>query len=362
MPLLFDPLTLRGTTFANRIWLAPMCQYSAVDGVPNDWHLVHLGALASGGFGLVITEATAVVPEGRISARDTGLWNDEQVTAWRRVTDFAHARGTLAGVQLAHAGRKASTYPLFATTGEQHGRGSVPVTDGGWQTVAPSALAYPGLAAPVALTAAQIADVPRAFAAAAERALAAGFDVVELHAAHGYLLHEFLSPLSNRRTDEYGGSLENRARLLVEVTDAVRAVWPDDRPLFVRVSATDWADGGLTVDEVTQVAKELAAHGVDLVDVSTGGNVPADIPVGPGYQVPAARAVRAGSGLPVTAVGLITDPRQAEQVLVDGSADAVLVARAALRDPHWPLLAAHELGVDNDRAGWQPQYLRATWR
>ncbi|PVU82522.1 oxidoreductase [Cellulomonas sp. WB94] len=362
MPLLFDPLTLRGTTFANRIWLAPMCQYSAVDGVPNDWHLVHLGARASGGFGLVIAEATAVVPEGRISARDTGLWNDEQVAAWRRVTDFVHDRGTLAGVQLAHAGRKASTYPLFAMAGEQRRRGSVPVADGGWQTVGPSALAYPGLAAPVALSAAQIADVPRAFAAAARRALAAGFDVVELHAAHGYLLHEFLSPLSNTRTDEYGGSLENRSRLLVEVTDAVRAVWPDDRPLFVRVSATDWAEGGLTLDDVTQVTKELAAHRVDLVDVSTGGNAPADVPVGPGYQVPAARAVRAGSGLPVAAVGLITDARQAEQVLVDGAADAVLVARAALRDPHWPLRAAHELGVDTDQAGWQPQYLRGTWR
>jgi 2,4-dienoyl-CoA reductase-like NADH-dependent reductase (Old Yellow Enzyme family) len=315
VPRLFDPLTLRGTTFANRIWLAPMCQYSAADGVPNDWHLVHLGARASGGFGLVIAEATAVVPEGRISSRDTGLWNDEQVTAWRRVTDFVHARGTLVGVQLAHAGRKASTYPPFAVAPDgQAGHGSVPVADGGWTTVGPSAL------------------------------------------------HEFLSPLSNTRTDEYGGSLENRARLLVEVTDAVRAVWPADRPLFVRVSATDWAEGGLRVEEVTQVAKELGAHGVDLVDVSTGGNVPAQIPVGPGYQVPAARAVRVGSGLPVTAVGLITDARQAEQLLVDGAADAVLVARAALRDPHWALRAAHELGVEDDRAGWQPQYVRGTWR
>ena len=363
MPLLFDPLTLRGTTFANRIWLAPMCQYSAVDGVPNDWHLVHLGARASGGFGLVIAEASAVAPEGRISPQDTGLWNDAQVTAWRRVTDFVHARGSLAGVQLAHAGRKASTYSPFAVGPDrQPGHGSVPVADGGWPTVGPSALAFPGLAAPVALSAAQIADLPGAFAAAARRALAAGFDVIELHAAHGYLLHEFLSPLSNVRTDLYGGSLENRARLLVEVTDAVRAVWPDDRPLFVRVSATDWAEGGLTVEEVTHVAKELAAHGVDLVDVSTGGNVPAEIPLGPGYQVPAARAVRAGSGLPVTAVGLITDARQAEQLLVDGAADAVLVARAALRDPHWALRAAHELAVEVDRAGWQPQYLRGTWR
>jgi 2,4-dienoyl-CoA reductase-like NADH-dependent reductase (Old Yellow Enzyme family) len=363
VPRLFDPLTLRGTTFANRIWLAPMCQYSATDGVPNDWHLVHLGARASGGFGLVIAEATAVVPEGRISSRDTGLWNDEQVSAWRRVTDFVHARGALLGVQLAHAGRKASTYPPFAVAPDGQARhGSVPMSDGGWPTVGPSALAFPGLAAPAALSAAQLADLPGAFAAAARRALAAGFDVVELHAGHGYLLHEFLSPLSNTRTDEYGGSLENRARLLVEVADAVRAVWPDDRPLFVRVSATDWAEGGLTVEEVTEVAKELGAHGVDLVDVSTGGNVPAEVPVGPGYQVPAARAVRVGSGLPVTAVGLITDARQAEQLLVDGAADAVLVARAALRNPHWPLLAAHELGVENDRAGWPPQYVRGAWR
>jgi len=363
VPLLFEPLTLRGTTFANRIWLAPMCQYSAVDGVPNDWHLVHLGARASGGFGLVVAEATAVVPEGRISPQDTGLWNDEQVAAWRRITDFVHDRGTLAGVQLAHAGRKASTYSPFAVApAGRHLSGSVPVADGGWVTVGPSALAFPGLDEPVALSTDEIADVPRAFAAAARRALAAGFDVVELHAAHGYLLHQFLSPLSNTRSDEYGGPLENRARLLVEVTDAVRAVWPDDRPLFVRVSATDWAEGGLTLDDVTQVAKELAAHGVDLVDVSTGGNVPAVIPVGPGYQVPAARAVRVGSGLPVAAVGLLTDARQAEQVLVDGAADAVLVARAALRDPHWPLRAAHELGVEDDRAGWQPQYLRGTWR
>jgi 2,4-dienoyl-CoA reductase-like NADH-dependent reductase (Old Yellow Enzyme family) len=362
MTTLFDPLTLRGTTFANRAWLAPMCQYSAVDGVPNDWHLVHLGARASGGFGLVLSEATAVVPEGRISPEDVGLWNGAQVTAWRRVTDFVHARGTLIGVQLAHAGRKASTYAPFATgPGGDRLHGTVPELDGGWPTVGPSALAFPGYTAPAALSVDQIAELPRAFAAAARRAVEAGFDVVEIHAAHGYLLHQFLSPLSNVRTDEYGGSLENRSRLLVEVVDAVRAAWPDDRPLFVRVSATDWTVGGLTVDDVTQVAKELGAHGVDLIDVSSGGNAPADIPVGPGYQVPAARAVRAGSGLPVTAVGLITDAHQAEQVLVDGAADAVLVARVALRDPHWPLRAAHELGVA-DRVRWQPQYERGAWQ
>ena len=355
MTLLFSPLTLRGTTFPNRAWLAPMCQYSAVDGSPNDWHLVHLGSRAAGGFGLLIAEATAVVPEGRISPEDTGLWHDLHIAEWRRITDFVHERGTLIGVQLAHAGRKAATFAPFAA-----GRGSVPVDQGGWTTVGPSATAFPGLEVPHALTLDEIAGIPRAFAAAARRADDAGFDVVELHAAHGYLLHQFLSPLSNERDDEYGGSLENRARLLVETADAVRAAWPDHKPLFVRLSATDWVQGGLTVDEVAQVAKELGGHGVDLVDVSTGGNAPADIPVGPGYQVPAAREVRATSALPVAAVGLLTDPAQAEAVLADGSADAILLGREGLRDPFWPLRAAHELGVA-DAAAWQPQYLRATW-
>lgn len=373
MTHLFSPLTLRGTTFANRVWLAPMCQYSATDGHPDDWHLVHLGSFASGGFGLLLAEATAVVPEGRISPRDVGLWDDAHVDSWRRITDFVHARGARIGVQLAHAGRKASTYPPFGTD-EQ---GTIPVDEGGWTTVGPSAVAFPGLTAPVALDEAGLAAVPAQFAAAARRALAAGFDVVEVHAAHGYLLHEFLSPLSNQREDEYGGSLENRARLLVETVDAVRAVWPDDKPLLVRVSATDWVDGGLTAGEVALVAKELAGHGVDLVDVSSGGNALAEIPVGPGYQVPAARAVRETSGLPVGAVGLVTDARQAEQTLVDGAADVVLLGRAALRDPFWPLRAAHELRVPTQAlpvaegavapgpqqvTGWQPQHVRGAWR
>ena len=352
---LFEPLTLRGTTFANRVWLAPMCQYSAVDGVVNDWHLVHLGARAVGGFGLLLTEAAAVVPEGRITPQDAGIWTDEQAVAWGRIVDFVHARGALIGIQLAHAGRKASTYRPWGSR-----RGTIAADDGGWATVAPSPIAFPGYAAPVALTAAQVAEIPGAFAAAALRAEAAGFDVVEIHAAHGYLLHEFLSPLSNERSDEYGGALENRARLLVEVVDAVRAVWPQDKPVLVRFSATDWTDGGLTVDEVTQVAKELAGHGVDLVDVSTGGNVPATIPLGPGYQVPAARAVRAGSGLPVSAVGLITTATQAEQVLADDAADVVMIARAGLRDPMWPLRAAAELAAASE-VEWQPQYQRGTW-
>ena len=369
-PHLFEPLTLRGATFANRIWLAPMCQYSAVDGVPGDWHLVHLGSLAAGGFGLMLAEATAVVPEGRITPQDVGLWNDVQVDAWRRVTDFVHERGTPIGVQLAHAGRKAATYRPWSPT-----QGSVPVEDGGWVPVAPSAVPFPGLATPAALTREQIAAVPTSFAEAATRALRAGFDVVEIHGAHGYLLHQFLSPLSNLRTDEYGGPLAHRARLLLEVVDAVRAVWPDDRPLLARISATDWTDGGLTVEESTLVAAELAAHGVDLVDVSTGGNVPAPIAFGPGYQVPAARTVRAGAGVPVSAVGLITSAEQAEQILADGDADVVMVGRIALRDPRWPLRAAHELGLPAVpvsaapvsaapavAAPWQPQYLRGAWR
>jgi len=353
MSLLFEPLTLRGTQFPNRAWVAPMCQYSALDGVVGDWHLAHLGALATGGFGLVVAEATAVVPDGRISPRDTGLWDDSHAAPWRRITDFAHERGTLLGVQLAHAGRKASTFWPWADRA-----GSVPEGDGGWATSGPSAVPFPGLAMPAVMTRDEIEAVPGQFAAATRRALAAGFDVIEVHAAHGYLLHEFLSPLSNTRADEYGGSLENRMRLPLEVAAAVRAEWPDERPLFARISATDWSDGGLTLEDSARLAKELAAVGVDLVDVSTGGNVPAEIPVGPGYQVPAARFVREGSGVPVSTVGLITSPQQAEQVLVDGAADAVMLGRAALREPRWALRAAHELGVA-DRVRWQPQFSRA---
>lgn len=366
---LFEPLTLRGLTLRNRVWLAPMCQYSATDGLPGDWHLVHLGARASGGFGLVIAEATAVVPEGRITPQDTGLWSDEHTSAWARVVGVVHARGAAAGIQLAHAGRKASTYRPWSPV-----QGSVPVSEGGWPTVAPSDVAFDGYDAPAALGVTELAGVVQAFADAAVRADRAGFDVVEVHAAHGYLLHQFLSPLSNLRDDEYGGSLENRSRLLAEVVAAVRGVWPDEKPLMLRVSATDWVDGGLTLDDVTKVVDAVRPLGVDLVDVSSGGNVAASIPVGPGYQVPHARAIRSGTGLPVAAVGLITSPAQAEQVLVDGAADAVLLGREGLRDPMWPLRAAHELGVpvaglDEDApadpspaAPWQPQYLRATWR
>jgi 2,4-dienoyl-CoA reductase-like NADH-dependent reductase (Old Yellow Enzyme family) len=351
---LFRPITLRELTVRNRVWVAPMCQYSAVDGVPDDWHLVHLGSFARGGAGLVLTEATAVLPEGRISPADTGLWNDEQQRAWSRIVDFLHARGAAAGMQLAHAGRKGSAQAPWV------GRGGVDDEDGGWTPVGPSASAYPGLRAPRPLDAAGLAAVVTAFGDTAERALAAGFDLLEVHAAHGYLLHEFLSPLSNERTDEYGGSFENRVRLLLEVVREVRRRVPAGLPLLVRLSATDWVDGGWDVDDSVRLAGLLAAEGVDLVDVSSGGNAPARIPLEPGYQVPFARRIREGSGLPTGAVGLITEPKQAEEVLAGGSADVVLLARALLRDPHWPLRAAHELGVPvGDGVDWPEQYLRA---
>ncbi|MFY0406561.1 NADH:flavin oxidoreductase/NADH oxidase [Solicola sp. PLA-1-18] len=358
VPLLFQPLTLRGLTLQNRVWLAPMCQYSVTerDGVPNDWHLVNLGARAVGGFGLLLTEASAVVPEGRISPEDAGIWNDEQVAAWRRITDFSHGQGVPIGVQLAHAGRKASTYAPW------RGEDSVPESEGGWETVGPSATAFTGYTTPTELGLDEIAGVVRAFADSARRADEAGFDVVELHAAHGYLFHQFLSPLSNRRTDAYGGSFENRTRLLLETAEAVRAVWPDHKPLFVRLSATDWRDDGWTVEETARVVKALGEVGVDLADISSGGAVAeADIVVGPGYQVPFAREVRESSGVAVAAVGQITDPQQAEQVLADGSADAVFLGRVALREPAWPQRAAHELGVDRHDAGYPDQYARGAW-
>ena len=351
---LFTPLRLRDTTFRNRIWVAPMCQYSAVDGLPNDWHLVHLGSFARGSAGLVLTEATAVSPEGRISPADTGIWNDEQQVAWSRIVDFVHGRGAQAGIQLAHAGRKASSLPPFA------GRGPVSDEDGGWDPVAPSPVVFPHLREPLELTADGIAAVVDDFARAAERALAAGFDVLEIHAAHGYLLHQFLSPLSNERTDEHGGSFENRARLLRRVVAAVRAVAPRATPLLVRISATDWVEGGWSADDSVRLAGLLRDDGVDLIDVSSGGNAPADIPVGPSYQVEFSRRIRAEAGIPTGAVGLITEPKQAEEIVNDGSADVVLLARALLRDPHWALRAAHELGVPvGDGVEWPQQYLRA---
>jgi len=358
-PLLLEPLALRGATARNRVWLAPMCQYRATDGIADDWHLVHLGARAHGGFGLLVTEATAVVPEGRITAQDVGLWSDAHVSAWTRVLAPVHDAGALAAVQLAHAGRKASTFRPWAA-----GRGTVPVGEGGWPTLGPSPVAFEGYRAPQEMTTDQIGDVIAQFAEAAGRAHRAGFDAVEVHAAHGYLLHQFLSPLSNHRTDGYGGPLEARARLLREVVAAVRAAWPDDKPVLVRLSATDWVPGGLEVDDVAAVAASLAPLGADLVDVSSGGNVPAAFATVPGYQVPFARRVREVTGLPVSAVGMITTGAQAEQVLLEGAADAVMLGRSALRDPMWPLRAAHELGVAASTEGgapWPAPYLRGTW-
>jgi 2,4-dienoyl-CoA reductase-like NADH-dependent reductase (Old Yellow Enzyme family) len=356
---LFTPLTLRGLTFRNRIWVAPMCQYSIEkrDGVPGDWHLVHLGALATGGAGLVIAEASAVSPEGRISPADTGIWNDEQAAAWRPIVTFIHSQGAHAGIQLAHAGRKGSTWPAWG----HDGHGTVPAADGGWQTVSASALPFADYEPPVALDVNGIRAVIADFAAAAVRAVAAGFDLVEVHAAHGYLLHQFLSPLSNQRDDSYGGSLENRARLLLEVVSAIRDAVGERVPVFVRFSATDYAPGGWDENQTVTVARWAGERGADLFDISSGGNVAGvTIPLGPGYQVPLAEFVKTRTGHPVSAVGLITTPAQAEAIVASGQADAVLLGRELLRDPHFPLRAAHELGVSLDY--WPPQYLRAQWR
>lgn len=357
--LLFEPMTLRGVTARNRIWLAAMCQYSVIaqDGIPTDWHLVHLGARATGGFGLIISEATAVVPEGRISPEDTGIWSDNQIAPWHRITEFVKGQGAVIGMQLAHAGRKASTYGVFTD-----GTGAIAAADGGWQVVGPSAEAFEGLLEPRQMSVEEIAHVVAAFASAAIRADKAGFDLVEVHAAHGYLLHQFLSPLSNKRSDEYGGSFANRTRIVFEVVDAIRRVWPEDKPVFVRFSASDWVDGGWTVDETAELSKRLMDHGVDLVDVSSGGlDASQEIAVGPGYQVPFAHQIRA-AGVPTAAVGLITDAKQAESILAEGSADAVLLARAALRESGWPQRAAFELGVPWREVPYPPQYTRGAWR
>nr|WP_229797707.1 NADH:flavin oxidoreductase/NADH oxidase [Planomonospora parontospora] len=344
--------------------MAPMCQYSAATdgpetGVPHDWHLSHLAARAVGGAGLILTEATAVSPEGRISPADLGLWNGRQEEAFTRITRLLKEHGTVPGIQLAHAGRKAST--------DRPWLGGAPVgeADGGWRPVAPSPLPFaPGHPVPHELTADEIQRVVGDFARAAERALRAGFQVAEVHGAHGYLIGEFLSPHSNHRTDGYGGSFDGRVRLALEVVDAVRAVWPEDLPVFFRVSATDWLTEnpedereGWTADDTVRLAKELLARGVDLLDTSTGGNAPgARIPAGPGYQVPFAARVRAETDLPVAAVGEITEPHQAEEIVASGQADAVLLGRELLRNPYWPNLAARELGA---QPRWPDQYHRA---
>lgn len=346
MTALFEPYTLRDVTIPNRVWMPPMCQYSAAPegpaaGAPTDWHFAHYAARATGGTGLIVVEATAVSPEGRISPYDLGIWNDTQVEAFRRITSFLREQGTVPAVQLAHAGRKASTDRPWK------GGGPVGPDAHGWDSVAPSPIAFDDKhPAPAELSVDAIKDVVEQFAAAARRALAAGFEIAEIHGAHGYLINEFLSPHSNHRTDAYGGSYENRTRFALEVVDAVREVWPDDKPLFFRISATDWLDeGGWTPDDTVRFASELRAHGVDLLDVSTGGNASGvRIPTGPGYQVPFAARVKNETDLAVAAVGLITDAEQAEKILANGEADAVLLGRELLRNPSWARHAARELG------------------
>jgi 2,4-dienoyl-CoA reductase-like NADH-dependent reductase (Old Yellow Enzyme family) len=359
---LFAPLTLRGVTLPNRIAVSPMCEYSSEDGFASDWHFVHLGSRAVGGAGLVFTEASAVTPEGRISPQDLGIWSDLHIPPLKRITDFLHAQGSYAGMQLAHAGRKSS----MARPWEPPRR--VPPSEGGWDyRPAPSAIAFSEeYGKPTELSHEGITAIKRAFAAAARRALAAGFDVIEIHAAHGYLLHEFLSPLSNQRTDEYGGSFENRVRLVLEVVKSVRDVWPNEQPLFVRISATDWLEftagakgieAGWTVDQSVALATLLRECGVDLVDVSSGGNV-ADIkiPVGPGYQTGFAARIRREAGIATGSVGMITQPAQADTIIRTQQADLVLLAREMLRDPYWPMRAARELKYP---APWPVQYTRA---
>src|SRR3979490_510756 len=353
MTHLFDPLAIRDITFANRVFVSPMCQYSSTDGYASDWHFVHLGSRAVGGAGLVLTEATAVLPEGRISPQDLGIWMDEHIEPLARILAFIHEQGSVAGIQLAHAGRKASTYAPWA------GHGTVPESKGGWNNVvAPSALAFTnGYPMPRALSIDGIKNIVSAFAGAARRACEAGLRVIEIHAAHGYLIQEFLSPLSNQRTDAYGGSFENRTRILREVVAAVRGSWPEGAPLFVRISATDWVEGGWDIQQSVELARQLRELGVDLIDCSSGGNVPhAEIPVGPGYQTPFAKQIRRAANILTAAGGMITSPVQAEHIMVTGQADAVMIARELLRDPYWPLRAAREL---EQPISWPIQYLRA---
>jgi 2,4-dienoyl-CoA reductase-like NADH-dependent reductase (Old Yellow Enzyme family) len=350
--LLFTPLQLRGVTLKNRIAVSPMCQYSSEDGFANDWHFVHLGSRAVGGAGLVIFEASGVTPEGRISPQDLGIYKDEHVAPLARIVKFIHEHGSVAGIQLAHAGRKASKTPPW------DGDKAVAPVAGGWVPEAPSAVAFDDQSTvPTALDAAGIQRVIRAFAEATDRARAAGFRVVEIHGAHGYLLHEFLSPLSNQRTDEYGGSYDNRVRLIREVTRAVRQRWPEDLPLFVRLSATDWVEGGWTLDDSIRLARLLKEDGADLIDCSSGAIIPGvKIPAGPSYQVPLSAGVREHAGIATGAVGFIQSAFQAESILRTGQADLVLLARELLRDPYWPLHAAQELHA---QVAWPKQYARA---
>jgi 2,4-dienoyl-CoA reductase-like NADH-dependent reductase (Old Yellow Enzyme family) len=342
MPHLFEPLPIRSVTLANRIVVSPMCQYSSDDGFSNEWHFVHLGSRAVGGAGLVFTEATAVCPEGRISPQDLGIYDDDHVPGLGRIVQFIHSQKTLAGIQLAHAGRKGSTRRPWEPPG------AIPPEEGGWQPAGPTGEPFaPGYPVPRPLPIEEIPEIVSQFRTAAERALEAGFDIVEIHAAHGYLLHEFYSPLLNHRTDEYGGTFDRRVRLCLEVVDAVRAVWPERLPLFVRISATDWKEGGWDPDQSVELARRLRDRGVDLVDCSSGGAVhDQKITVGPGYQVPFAERIKRDAGIATGAVGLITQPVQADGIIRNRQADVVLLARELLRDPYWPLHAADALGHD----------------
>lgn len=354
MAHLFEPLKIRDVTLRNRIAVSPMCQYSCEDGLANDWHFVHLGSRAVGGAAIVFCEATAVTPEGRISPQDLGIWSDRHAEALARIIHFVHEQGSLAGIQLAHAGRKASTYRTWSLK-----QGAVPLEDGGWTNVlAPSAIKFhENYPQPREITQEEIRGVRDAFAAAARRAREAGFDIIEIHAAHGYLIHEFLSPFSNRRTDEYGGAFDHRARIAREVVKSVRAEWPETQPLFMRISATDWKEGGWNADQSVQLAREVKTLGVDLIDCSSGGVIPGvNIPVGPGYQTQFAEKIRREAEILTGSVGMITEPVQADHIIRTGQADIVLLAREMLRDPYWPLRAARELGQD---ASWPAQYLRA---
>ncbi|MFT3781297.1 MAG: NADH:flavin oxidoreductase/NADH oxidase [Nibricoccus sp.] len=354
MPELFSPLTIKSITLRNRIGVSPMCMYSSENGYASDWHLVHLGARAAGGAGLVIMEATAVSPEGRITPDDMGLWEDGQIESLKRIVQFIKEHGAVPGIQIAHAGRKASAAAPW--------KGGAHLTDdaGGWKPIAPSAIAFGGdlNKVPAEMSLAEISRVREAFAATAKRALAAGFEWLELHSAHGYLSHEFLSPLSNQRTDNYGGSFENRIRFTMETAEAIRDVWPEKYPLTARLSCTDWVHGGWTLDESVELSRRLKSAGYDLIDCSSGGVVGhAKIKTGPGYQVPFAERIRREAGIATAAVGLITEPAQADEIIRSGKADLVLLARAELNDPNWPLHAAKALGR-TDALQPPPQYLR----
>jgi 2,4-dienoyl-CoA reductase-like NADH-dependent reductase (Old Yellow Enzyme family) len=356
MSKLFEAITLRDLEIRNRIWISPMCQYSCEqqDGVPGSWQEIHLGSRAVGGAGLIIVEASAVSPEGRITPWCTGIWNDTQMNAWKKITDICHEHGAKTAMQLAHAGRKASVYR------EWSGVGTVPESEGGWETISSTDEAFGDFASPRKITLEEIPDLVSAFAEATKRSITAGFDAIEIHGAHGYLIHQFLSPLANDRDDNYGGSLENRARFLLEIVSAVRNEMPNEMPLLLRLSATDYAEGGWDQEQTAIVSGWAADLGVDLIDISSGGIAAGiRIPTGPSYQVPLAEYVADRVNAQVSAVGQITDAKQAEEILQAGKVDVILIARASLRDPYWPLRAAHELGVEVDY--WPNQYLRGKW-